>query len=593
MACGNGLKVYKIFCTDLATNLVNSEKIVESFMKNKYFSLIEILGLCIVLIGCSNPDKEFKSAFKANQIAGYEQVIKKFPDDSRIADARRALYILLGRETAKSNDIVKLKLIIKKYPKTTFALKAKKRIINLELLVAIKSTELSVVKKFIVDYPNSRYKKIITAKVASLKSIAFSQKITSISVEDFKKLIDVSSDLNDIKRFNETYLHMVARVCNAEVAQFLLDKKIKVNTLDTDGATALHRSAKSNCTEVAKLIIAKGANLEITVASGGSVIKFGKAGSATLSSTGPSAMRGTALHWAARHNRPEMVKLLLASKAKVNSNGKGLLPIHYAAKSGNLSIVKQLVEAGANWKNMELKKSPLAYSKTIEVAKYFIAKGERIDKQGWGIGKPIHQAAILGHVEVVLYLVDQGAKINGMATFGVGPLKRADVSAMWVAVAYKQFAVVKALHVKGADIHQVSKDGGGLIHAAAKGGNIDILNYLIKAGVKINVLSAFPSPTPFLADWNGISPLGVAIEYKRPEIVTVLIKAGADVNQEFTNKWNPLITAILNRDINVVTNLLDNKANLGSHKRLKNWNTTSEINALIVAKFGLPDSKKK
>jgi ankyrin repeat protein len=106
----------------------------------------------------------------------------------------------------------------------------------------------------------------------------------------------------------------------------LLNSGADVNAKDMFGGnTGLHWSARLGLSEMARLLIEKGANPNIR-----------------------NDDDDTPLHWAAREGQKELAVILLAHGAKVNAVGKaGWTPLRWAEVQGHSNIARILVAAGA------------------------------------------------------------------------------------------------------------------------------------------------------------------------------------------------------------------------------------------------------
>ena len=103
---------------------------------------------------------------------------------------------------------------------------------------------------------------------------------------------------------------------------------VNATTSSIVGMTALHRAALFEKTEVAKALLAAGADVNATDKSG-----------------------MTALHWAASNKNAEIAKALLAARAHVNvATNEGRTALHEAACNNCPEIVKVLIAAGADMK---------------------------------------------------------------------------------------------------------------------------------------------------------------------------------------------------------------------------------------------------
>src|SRR5258706_1853946 len=114
---------------------------------------------------------------------------------------------------------------------------------------------------------------------------------------------------------------------NVDGVRALIKQKADINAPQGDGSTALHWAAQKDDLELAKILLAAGANVKATT-------RLGAA---------------TPLFMACRNGNAAMVELLIKSGADLNSTGEhGTTPLMIAAAAGNSDAVKVLIDHGSN-----------------------------------------------------------------------------------------------------------------------------------------------------------------------------------------------------------------------------------------------------
>jgi superfamily II DNA or RNA helicase/ankyrin repeat protein len=210
-------------------------------------------------------------------------------------------------------------------------------------------------------------------------------------------------------------LHAATRHGHVEVAKVLL-------AAGADGGTLLHRAARAGEVDVARVLIAAGADVEIS------------------------------LQAAARVEQSEVIKVLLAAGA----DGGTLL--HRAARVGEVDLVRVLIAAGAD---VEISLQAAAQVGQSKVVKVLLAAGA----DG---GTLLHRAARAGEVDVVQVLLAAGVAVEAQTDIEAAPLQ--------TATRHGHVQVAKVLLAAGAD-------GGALLHRAARAGEVDVVRVLLAAGV--------------------------------------------------------------------------------------------------------------
>jgi len=144
-------------------------------------------------------------------------------------------------------------------------------------------------------------------------------------LEKVKSLLECGADVNAIWLFNGTPLHMAARQGHIEVAELLIANGADVNVKYYD-ITPLDDAVGSGHKDIAELLITKSADVNAK-----------------------GLGNSTPLHEAAVFGHMDVIELLLKNGAEVNvKNDAGQMPLSWPAYYGNTDIVKLLVANGAD-----------------------------------------------------------------------------------------------------------------------------------------------------------------------------------------------------------------------------------------------------
>ena len=122
----------------------------------------------------------------------------------------------------------------------------------------------------------------------------------------------------------------------------------------------------------------------------------------------------------------------------------------------------------------------------------------------------IHWASENGHLQIVDFLVKQGANLNVRDVNGRSPLYRAtDGCTCAIANPRNHFPVVKYLVEHGADIHANDDRGNSSLHLACIRGNIHLVKCLVNHGADITARTVEGDTPLHQACFTAISRLPV------------------------------------------------------------------------------------
>lgn len=283
------------------------------------------------------------------------------------------------------------------------------------------------------------------------------------------------------------------------------------------------------------------------------------------------------LHCAIAHGHLNIVQYLLendnSENAYVIHEKNGQTAFHIAAQHGQLEIIKYLIDnqpkntgdPSSNWcNNSWTNKSgatPFFVAATnghLEMITYLITAYQQLDVNKTATDRfqcILSETSKNGHLDVVNFLVNHGAKIDGVSL--LSPLAHAIING--------HYKVVEYLLENNARIEEPCKTSGAILHInfaieqlfnkPAKDHSFEIFKKLLEKTPK-NKLN--------LWDWNNTSALNRASSIGHLDAVKYLVNKGADINLKPMNKYHspPLHLAVRHNHHEVVNFLLQHGANV-------------------------------
>jgi uncharacterized protein len=255
----------------------------------------------------------------------------------------------------------------------------------------------------------------------------------------------------------------------------------------------------------------------------------------------------TALHWAAYHDKADIVNQLLASGAKADEKNRyGITPLLLACQNGNEEIVRALLRAGAdaNAKQRGGETALMIASRTGKpgAVKALLEKDAKVDAKDNKGQTALMWAAAEGHAEVIELLIQKGADMKHRLKSGF--------TAFLFAAREGKAAAVSALLKQGADVKDSivrddrlggrdAPNGTSAVLLAMENGHFELAMSIIKAGADPNDLrSGFTAlhaltwvrKPPNGDDEAGQPPPDTHGKLSSLDFIREIVKAGASPN---------------------------------------------------------------
>ena len=265
----------------------------------------------------------------------------------------------------------------------------------------------------------------------------------------------------------------------------------------------------------------------------------------------------TALMLACLSGRTDVVKLLLEEGADVDkATADGWTPLIIACRNGHTDVVKVLVKEGADVDRATADGSeeelggctPLIIAIKVgkaEVVKVLLEGGADVDKPRADGCTPLIIAIKVGVEDIAKLLLEGGADVDKPRADGCTPLT--------IAIEMGQAEIVKLLKEGGVDVDKADNSGETMLHAACYYGHAEIVALLLK-----EVADVDKTNTAFRE-----TPLHIATQEGHDGVVKLLLKSGTDVNRPDKYGKRPIYIACERGREQCLATLLEHSADFG------------------------------
>ncbi|MBQ2621753.1 MAG: ankyrin repeat domain-containing protein [Thermoguttaceae bacterium] len=313
-----------------------------------------------------------------------------------------------------------------------------------------------------------------------------------------KRIVEMGADVNEADNNGRTPLLFAAIKGKLALVEYLAQQGADVNVKDPDKKTALHFAAEVGALDLVKWLVEKGLDVNAKDNDiGKKAVLLYAVESDSLELVQWLVQHGadvkvtdyygqTALQYAVKKSSLEMIQWLVKQGLDVNvTDSHGSTLLHYASQRASLEIVQWFLEQGLDINAKDsLGHTPIFYtarSNFPEQVEWMVERGADVnakDKIGLSVFYYICENFHLTLKEkqnLFLWLDEHGAD-----------LKKNGADALFQAALLGNLELVKWLVEQGVDVNSVFPDHKTALHFAARGGNLDLALWLIEQGVDVN-----------------------------------------------------------------------------------------------------------
>ena len=394
------------------------------------------------------------------------------------------------------------------------------------------------------------------------------------------KWIDAGADLKVTNRQKQSLLHIACTYGKQDLARKLINQGMPYDQPDQYGNTPLFSAAARNQLEIVKLLLEKGANVNIV----------------------SKNTKHTLLHSVCQSGALDSFKLIIDKAEDVNAtNNQGQTAIMLASYARQPEMVKALLEKGAdpNIVSKDGYMTSALHAACVqcmpEAVEALLGKKAKVSNKDLNGDTPLHVAARGGHSQYPQPLTDESrkkfAKIVQMllkANANINVKNKQEATPLSLAIGRQNFLAVDAMIPKTEDFSFEVPGEASILHWACRHG--------LRNSVKLVTKKSSDSVNK--QDRDGKSSFFLACEGGHHEIVAILLKLQPQIDLKCSTGETPLLAACWNGHIDVVKQLLESGANLeitdaGGQTALHMaaWSGHKELVELLMKKGIKPDVK--
>ncbi|MFL9481941.1 ankyrin repeat domain-containing protein [Chitinophagaceae bacterium LWZ2-11] len=278
------------------------------------------------------------------------------------------------------------------------------------------------------------------------------------------------NDANKLTHDGRTYIFWAANRGNVEIVEYLISKGAKVNVEDTHDMTAIRFAAAAGQTntKLYDVLINAGSDVKQKNRDGANLLLLAIANDKELIITDYFISKGLSLK---------------------DTDAAGNTAFNYAAKSGNIQLMKTLVQKGVKYNDNAMIMATLSGGRGsaangIEVFQYLESLNIKPTAVNANGENALHNTVRKpNQTEIIKYFLSKGVSVNQADNDGNTPFMNA-------ALSNRDTAVINLLAQSVKDINQRNKKGVSALAMAVKNNGAEVVQLLINKGADINTADA-------------------------------------------------------------------------------------------------------
>ena len=287
------------------------------------------------------------------------------------------------------------------------------------------------------------------------------------SVEIFDFLLDLGLDLRAQTKLDMTVLDIAALHGRTKLVKHIISLvPDMVGVTDHHGFTVAHYAAREGNLDILKYVVANGASAILKVQGG-----------------------NTIFHLASFNGHVSIIDYLMDTYPEIRTlqNDDSFLPVHLSAKCGQTETIDFFLRRGTDKSIRTIDGRSLlhiaAFNGNYKLVRHLCTKYAEMIKYVDNDGNtPAHDAAASGNIKTLKYLLNNHIEPYVCSRDGCTLLHEACYYCRTEVMKYLAANFPKMLHSR-------SNNGYSCCHAAALGGSVEILDFLIRSGADPGALS--------------------------------------------------------------------------------------------------------